>query len=55
MLTAVCGQDGRVLAQAKEWGTVCVAEVGLNQRTLWPWLGYFKVQIPRHRPVARGE
>lgn len=55
MLTAVYGHDGRVLAQAKDWGTVCVAEVDLNQRTLWPWLGDFRAQIPRHRPVVRGE
>ncbi len=55
MLTAVFGQDGSVLAQAKDWETVCVAEVDLNQRTLWPWLGDFKAQIPRQRPVARGE
>ena len=55
MLTAVYGQDGSVLAQANQWGTVCVAEVDLNQRTLWTWLGDFKAQIPRQRPIARGE
>ena len=55
MLTAVFGQDGSVLAQAKDWGTVCVAEVDLNKPTLWTWLGDFKSQIPRQRPVARGD
>ena len=55
MLTAVYGQDGSILAQASEWGTVCVAEVDLNRRMLWPWLGDFKAQIPRQRPIAGGE
>ncbi|HUS34190.1 MAG TPA: carbon-nitrogen hydrolase family protein [Verrucomicrobiae bacterium] len=55
MLTAVYGHDGAILAQAKTWGTVCVAEVDLNKPTVWPWLGDFKSIIPRHRPVALGE
>jgi len=55
MLTAVFGQDGSVLAQAKDWETVCVTEVDLNRPTLWTWLGDFKSQIPRQCPVARGE
>lgn len=55
MISAVYGQDGSVMAQAKEWGTVCVQEVDLSQRLLWPWLGDFKAQIPRHRPVKLGE
>jgi predicted amidohydrolase len=55
MLTAVYGQDGSVLAQASQWGTVCVAEVDLNKPTLWTWLGDFKSQIPHQRPVTRGE
>ena len=55
MLTAVYGQDGSVLSQAKEWGTVCVAEVDLNKPTLWTWLGDFKSQIPRQRPIAHGD
>jgi predicted amidohydrolase len=55
MISAVYGQDGSVMAQARDWGTVCVQEVDLNQRLLWPWLGDFRAQIPRHRPVVSGE
>jgi predicted amidohydrolase len=51
MLSAVWDRAGQTLAVAKDWGSVVMAEVDLNETTRWRSLGDFRSKIPHHVPM----
>ncbi len=52
MPSGIFNHEGTLIGRADKFGTVAVAEVDLNKRVRWPWLGDFKAEWPRHVPPA---
>ena len=54
-LSIIVDHKGQRIAEAKEEGIVIFADVDLNKKTFWEWLGHLKPRIPREAPVSKEE
>jgi predicted amidohydrolase len=52
--TGIFDRTGRRAADATRDPEVVVAEIDLNERTLWPWLGEWRARIWREGPARTG-
>jgi putative membrane-bound dehydrogenase-like protein len=52
MISGVFGHQGEILAQAKEFGTIAMAEIDLTWPSRWAGLGDFGAEWKRHQPPA---
>jgi predicted amidohydrolase len=55
MRSGVWDREGNLIAAAKTWGTIAIAEVDLNERFDHKWLGDFRNHVPRERPIWDGK
>jgi predicted amidohydrolase len=55
MRTGIWDREGNLIATQKNWGSVAVAEVDLNERFDHKWLGDFGNHVPRERPLWEGK
>jgi hypothetical protein len=55
MRTGVFNHRGDLIATASTQGTIALAEVDLEKKDIWPWLGHFRTRIPRDRPEQKKE
>ena len=52
MRSGVWDREGNLIAAARNWGTLAIADVDLNERFDHKWLGDFRNHIPRERPLG---
>lgn len=55
MRSGIYDHRGELIATTSTQGTIALAEVDLEKKDIWPWLGHFRTRIPRDRPEQKKE